>query len=339
MTRTGVAAAGVLWLATAWLRAQAPAAPPTTTRAAAAPVAAQGVAAGRIDYASQVHPILVEFCEECHSAEVRKGGLSVATYADLLEGGRSGAVVRPGTSVASLLVDRLTGAVEPQMPKGEDALDAARLGIIRAWIDEGARATPSSPPAPPPWEAPLTLRRPEVPPTAWPGWQQPVDRLVAAYLTGTAKVAAPPAAVSDALFARRVHLDIWGLLPEPAALQAFLADTRPDKRARLVTTLLADRSRYAGHWMTFWNDLLRNEDGVNYFAERDGRQSITPWLLDSLRRNRPYDEFVRALLDPDDRDDRRGSWSASTGAARPAPPSHPGCRRRRTPPRCSSAST
>jgi hypothetical protein len=319
MTRTGVAAAGVLWLATAWLRAQAPAAPPTTAPAAA-PVAAQGAAAGRIDYASQVHPILVEFCEECHSAEVRKGGLSVATYADLLEGGRSGAVVRPGTSVASLLVDRLTGAVEPQMPKGEDALDAARLAIIRAWIDEGARATPSSPPAPPPWEAPLTLRRPEVPPTVWAGWQQPVDRLVAAYLTGTAKVAAPPAAVSDALFARRVHLDIWGLLPEPTALQAFLADTRPDKRARLVTTLLADRSRYADHWMTFWNDLLRNEDGVNYFAERDGRQSITPWLLESLRRNRPYDEFVRALLDPDDRDDPKGflvgvNWRGETSAA------------------------
>ena len=319
MTRTGVAAAGVLWLATAWLRAQAPA-PSPATQPAAPPATAPAATTGRIDYATQVQPILAEFCEECHSAEVRKGGLSVATYADLLEGGRSGAVVRPGTSAASLLVDRLTGAVEPQMPKGEDALDVTRMATIRAWIDEGARLTPSSPPAPPPWEAPLTLRRPQLPSTAWADWQQPADRIVAAYLTGTAKIATPPAVVSDAVYARRVHLDIWGLLPEPAALQAFLADTRPDKRIRLVKTLLADRTRYADHWMTFWNDLLRNEDGVNYFAEGNGRQSITPWLLESLRRNRPYDEFVRDLLDPDGRGDPKGflvgvNWRGETSAA------------------------
>ena len=70
-----------------------------------------------------------------------------------------------------------------------------------------------------------------------------------------------PRLVSDAAFARRAYLDAWGLLPSPEQLQAFLADQAPDKRHRLVTTLLADDTRYAEHWISFWNDLLRNDDG------------------------------------------------------------------------------
>ena len=50
-----------------------------------------------------------------------------------------------------------------------------------------------------------------------------------------------------------------------------------------MRTLLADDDRYAEHWMSFWNDLLRNEDGVTYFSENAGRKSITPWLLRALR--------------------------------------------------------
>ncbi len=310
--------AGVVWLAATVLRAQAPAPLPVGT---ASPVGAvASTATGTIDFVTQVKPILVEYCEDCHDSETRKGGLSVATYEDLLEGGRSGAGIRPGDSRRSLFMERLTGAVEPSMPKDEDPLDAERLGIIRRWIDEGARATPTSPPAPQPWDAPLTLTRPEVPPPTWPAWDAPVDRIVAAYLTRSGRAPAAPTVVDDARFARRVYLDAWGLLPAPAELQAFLADEAPDKRARLVAQLLADRDRYAEHWITFWNDLLRNEDGVNYFAERDGRKSITPWLLQALRENRPYDTFVSALLNPAGQDAPVGfltgvNWRGETSAA------------------------
>ena len=58
--------------------------------------------------------------------------------------------------------------------------------------------------------------------------------------------------MSDATFARRVYLDVWGLLPEPAELRAFLADRAPDKRERLVATLLSDSDKYAEHWVSFW---------------------------------------------------------------------------------------
>ena len=58
--------------------------------------------------------------------------------------------------------------------------------------------------------------------------------------------------------------------------------------------------------MSFWNDLLRNEDGVTYFSESAGRKSITDWLFTSLKSNTPYDQFVRKLLNPTDTGDPDG---------------------------------
>jgi hypothetical protein len=213
---------------------------------------------------------------------------------------------------------RLSGAVEPQMPKDEPALSAAEIALIRTWIDEGARETPASPPAPPPWEPPLELTRPSVPAVTWATWQAPLDRFVAAYL---AKRRAPrPDVVPDALFARRVYLDVWGLPPTPEQLQAFLDDRSPKKRDALVDALLADDGRYAAHWISFWNDLLRNEDGVTYFSESAARKSITDWLVAALESNLPYDRFVGKLLNPAAPGDPDGfltgvNWRGETSAA------------------------
>jgi hypothetical protein len=287
---------------------------------AAALDAAQAARSRRalVDYRLQVQPILAERCLECHGADKRKGGLSLATYADALEGGRNGAAIRPGNAAGSLLLHRLKGDVEPQMPKDEAPLADSEMALITSWIDQGARETPGSRPAPQPWEAPLGLTRPPVPRSVWAGWQQPIDRFVASYLSG--RRATPPASVTDALFARRVYLDVWGLLPTPAEMQAFLNDRAPGKREALVAALLADDRKYAEHWISFWNDLLRNEDGVTYFSETASRKSITDWLLASLESNLPYDRFVTKLLNPSDASDPEGflvgvNWRGETSAA------------------------
>jgi hypothetical protein len=273
--------------------------------------------APRVDYRRQVQSILTERCLECHSQDKRKGGLSLANYADVLEGGKDGPIVRPGNSADSLLVHRLIGSVEPRMPKDELPLDDAEIAIIRSWIDDGARATPSGPAAPPPWEAPLALNRPAVPPPVWANWSAPIDRFVSADLARHGKA---PTRVADALFARRVYLDVWGLLPTPAQLRAFEASADPKKREALVESLLADSAKYADHWISFWNDLLRNEDGVTYFSETAGRKSITDWLHPALRSNLPYDTFVAKLLNPTLPSDPEGfltgvNWRGETSAA------------------------
>lgn len=274
--------------------------------------------APRVDFAREVQPILSERCIECHDKDKRKGGLSLATYGDALDGGRNGAAIRPGNGAGSLLLHRIAGEIEPQMPKDETPLTPAQVAIIRRWIDQGARETPTSPPAPAPWDAPLDLARPAVPAQRWARWSSPLDRFVADYLHRHRMP--EPAPVSDAIFARRVYLDVWGLLPTPEQLQAFLDDRSPVKRDALVATLLADSDQYAEHWMSFWNDLLRNEDGVSYFSETAGRKSITDWLFAALMSNRPYDQFVRALLNPTAPGDPEGflvgvNWRGETSAA------------------------
>ncbi len=272
----------------------------------------------RVDFERQIQPIIEKHCLECHSQDKRKGGLSLANYADALDGGRNGPAIRPGNAARSILIHRVTGAVEPQMPKDEDPLTSREIALIRQWINQGARRTPTSARAPQPWEAPLALTKPVVPAPTWTDWDAPLDRFVAKYLTS--HQSATPTLVSDATFARRVYLDVWGLLPTPDELQRFVDDTASDKRATLVATLLADNDKYAEHWMSFWNDLLRNEDGVTYFSESAGRKSITDWLFASLKRNTPYDQFVRKLLNPTDPGDPDGflvgvNWRGETSAA------------------------
>lgn len=120
-----------------------------------------------------------------------------------------------------------------------------------------------------------------------------IDDFVAGYWRDKSHTPLP--AVADEVFLRRVHLDVRGLAPAPEQLEAFRRDTAADKRAKVVETLLADAVASAEHGMTFWNDILRNDEQTNI----DGlRKPVTTWLYPALLANRPVDEMVGQLLDP-----------------------------------------
>src|SRR5262245_37404157 len=85
----------------------------------------------RVDFKTQIQPIIARDCLECHGQDRRKGGLSLATYGDALDGGRNGAVIRPGNGARSPLIHRLTGALDPQMPKDADPLRPADIALIQ----------------------------------------------------------------------------------------------------------------------------------------------------------------------------------------------------------------
>jgi hypothetical protein len=103
---------------------------------------------------------------------------------------------------------------------------------------------------------------------------------------------APSAACSDEKFLRRVYLDIIGRIPAPEEAREFLQSIEPDKRERLVDSLLA-RPEYADFWANKWADLLRpNPYRVGIKATR----SLDSWLRESFQNNVPYDQFVRGLL-------------------------------------------
>lgn len=281
-------------------------------------LAALSLSAQTVDYKTQVTAVFAHKCASCHNSTKRSGGLSLATYEDVLIGGRNGAVVRPGKSAESMLLLRITGAVEPRMPLDDEPLNAADTAVIKRWIDQGARQTPKSAPAKPRWEAPLSLTKPAVPASPWSGWTAPIDRFTSTYLARRAVL--PILTVSDTVFARRAYLDIWGLLPEPKDVQAFVADKALDKRAKLVAALLADNRKYTENWISYWNDLLRNDEGVVYYSETAQRKSISPWIYSSLEANKPFDKWIQQLLNPTNPADPDGfligvNWRGTVSAS------------------------
>src|SRR5262249_10844688 len=101
-------------------------------------------AAGPVDYLRDVKPILTKNCYACHGPDKQRSGLRLDTAAAALKGGDSGPVIVPGKSAASKMVKAVAGLddVKPMPPKG-DRLSAQEIGVLRSWIDQGAKA-PSS---------------------------------------------------------------------------------------------------------------------------------------------------------------------------------------------------
>lgn len=127
-------------------------------------------------------------------------------------------------------------------------------------------------------------------------WSTPanvVDAPVVAALTKQGVALRNPC--SDGVFIRRVYLDAIGTLPTPNEVGAFLKDTRPDKRAVLIESLIA-REEFADYWSMKWCDLLRvkSEFPINLWP--NAVQAYHRWIHDAIRQNRPYDQFARELL-------------------------------------------
>jgi hypothetical protein len=244
-----------------------------------------------IDFAHDVVPILKEHCFECHGGHRHEGEFSINTREAIVDS--SSAVA--GDSANSYLIEMVTTAdPEVRMPKDKPPLPDAAVTTLREWIDAGLPWEAGFTFAPRTYEPPLRPRRPELPP-AVDGRTNPVDRIIDAYLI--AKNELRPAPLGDAAFLRRVYLDLVGLLPPREQLLEFLADEDPAKREQIVDELLADDRAYAEHWLSFWNDLLRNDyAGTGYID--GGRKQISEWLYRALLANKPFDEFARELISP-----------------------------------------
>jgi hypothetical protein len=103
----------------------------------------------------------------------------------------------------------------------------------------------------------------------------------------------PSPVVDDATFLRRVSIDITGTIPTEEKVRAFLADSSPDKRDKLIDELL-DSPEYAHYFANKWNMVLRNKKRRN--EDLHGTYSFYQWIWSSLYENKPYDEFVREVV-------------------------------------------
>lgn len=103
---------------------------------------------------------------------------------------------------------------------------------------------------------------------------------------------APSDVASDAVFLRRVYLDVLGVLPTSDEARQFLVDARPDKRARLIDALL-ERPEFADFWALKWSDLLHNEEKV---LDKKGVQVFHDWIRRSIADGKPLNQLARELI-------------------------------------------
>lgn len=245
-----------------------------------------------VDFAHQIVPILREHCAECHAGDKKKGGFSFNDRAALMEGGENGPVVTPGKSAESQMIQSvLSTDPDEQMPPKGKRVPPEQIALLKHWIDSGIAWEEGFAFKKPAYEPPLRPRSPALP-TAVGSRTHPIDRILDAQLA--ARKQPLPARAGDAVFIRRVYLDLIGLLPTPKELADF--EKNPD-RTRLIESLLARDIDYTEHWLTFWNDLLRNDYGGTGFIT-GGRRQISNWLYQALVTNKPFDQFVQELISP-----------------------------------------
>jgi hypothetical protein len=125
----------------------------------------------------------------------------------------------------------------------------------------------------------------------------PIDQFITAGWSRFDAKERPSDVCDQATFARRVYLDLLGVIPSLTELNHFLADSSPLKRQKLVDQLLARKADYAAHWTPFWEDALASQSVLSQ-GGIPTHGNYRQWLLDSFADNKPYDVLVAELIDP-----------------------------------------
>ncbi len=250
--------------------------------------AAEGDVPATIEYNRDVRPILSDACYQCHGPDAarRKAGLRLDTEAGALADlGGTHAVV-PGDPGRSELVRRIASADdEERMPPAKSArkLTPRQVEILRRWVAQGAR-----------WQkhwAFLPPVRPPLPAVKDNRWvRNGIDAFVLDRLEREGLRPAPEA--DKVTLLRRASLDLTGLPPTPAEVDAFLADASPDAYEKAVDRLLAS-PRYGERMAARWLDAARYADTNGY--QSDGERIMwrwRDWVIDAFNANMPFDRFT-----------------------------------------------
>lgn len=263
-------------------------------------------------FESRIRPLLIEHCHDCHAVDSKtQGGLALDSRTALLQGGDSGPAVVPGKPDDSLLL-KAVRHLDPElkMPAKKPKLSEAAISDLTSWIRNGAAWPDAGTNGGGPSKATFNLAaRKAQQPWLWqtprsPAIPQPartssrttdIDRFLLARLEEKGIDPAPPA--DDRTWLRRVHAGPTGLPPAPEGARSFAEDKSPDKRERLVRSLL-DSPQFGERWARHWMDLMR-------YAESRGHESdfripnawqYRDYLVRAFNADVPYDRFLSEHL-------------------------------------------
>jgi cytochrome c553 len=281
------------------------------------PARAQAAPASPL-FEKDVLPILQAKCLRCHGDKTQKATLDLRTRAAIVQGGESGAALLPGSAEKSPLWIMIAG---DRMPPGKTKLTAAEKGVLKVWIDSGARTSaPEAPVAPRvlvdrqvtdadrqfwSFQPPV---RPPVPAVRQAGRvRNAVDAFILAALEKKGLGLSPEADRQTLI--RRLALDLTGLPPSPSEVEAFVNDPASDAYEKLVERLLASPA-YGERWGRHWLDLAGYADSegiLNADYVRTAAWRYRDYVIRAFNADMPYDRFLKEQIAGDELTDY---WTA-----------------------------
>ena len=276
----------------------------------------------RVSFAKDIAPILEGSCWGCHSEKVHASKLDLTSRDKAVAGGQRGPAIIPGRADDSRLYRVVAGLEQPNMPFDGSALTNAQIAAIKTWIDEGAhwdltsasgveRATTTAAAASGPENAPLPpgardywafkLPVKSAVPNASPRYTNPIDQFLEKTRQARGLNAAPRA--DSFTLVRRAYLDLIGMPPSPAEIDAFMKDTAPDAWERLIDRLLA-KPQYGERWGRHWLDAARyaDTDGYEDDHDRPNMWRYRDYVIRAFTDDKPYDVFLTEQLAGDEID-------------------------------------
>jgi len=241
-------------------------------------------AADDVEFNRDIRPILRETCFRCHGPDSgsRKADLRLDKREAAIESGS----LKPGDPEGSEMIARiLSDDPEEVMPPPsiKKPLTAQQKDLLKRWVASGAEYQPH-------WAfiAPVKPAPPAVKDAAWP--RNPVDRFLLAKMEEKGLKPSPEA--DRRTLARRASLDLTGLPPSPAAVEAFVADPAPDAYEKYVDRLIGSAA-WGEHRGRSWLDAARYADthGIHFDNYRE-MWSYRDWVIKAFNANMPFDQFT-----------------------------------------------
>jgi len=256
-------------------------------------------------YLKSVKPLFQSRCYACHGALKQEANLRLDTVASMSAGGENGRAIQSGDATNSLLVHRITAHEESmRMPPEGEPLSSAQIDAIKSWLNNGAKYPPDEKAERDPKEhwafrAPVRPALPTIGPSN--GILNPIDAFLAEQ--HGIKGLVPHSTAEPMVWLRRVSLDLVGLPPAKAQLDAFVANPSEDSRNQVIDELL-NSSQYGERWGRHWMDIWRYSDWWGLGEEvRNSQKHMwhwRDWIVESLNQDAGYDTMLQDMLAVDE---------------------------------------